>query len=151
MRADEIMTSPAVVVQLDDTVENAAQRMLENRIGCVPVLSSDGTVAGIVTQSDFAAKSRCVPFSTFRHPHLLGHWLPLEHAEAIFERARRLKVQEIMTPRPVTVAADATLEQTLALLLKHDINHLPVMRGEKLVGVVSRFDLLKLMLEKGCP
>lgn len=56
-----------------------------------------------------------------------------------------------MTPRPVTVAADATLEQTLALLLKHDINHLPVMRGEKLVGVVSRFDLLKLMLEKGCP
>ncbi|MBX9599925.1 MAG: CBS domain-containing protein [Bryobacteraceae bacterium] len=151
MTAEEIMSSPPIVVQVSDNVERAAGLMLEHRIGCVPVMTADGTVAGIITQSDFARKPECVPFSTFRHPYVLGHWLPPEHAEAIFQQARLMKVQDIMTARPVTVAAGATLEQTLALLLKHEINHLPVMRGDKLVGVVSRFDLLKLMLEKGCP
>ena len=89
----ELMAQPVVVVREDATLEEVARTLLERRIGCVPVVNGRGELAGIVTESDFAAKERGFPFSPFsmyRHPQVLGRWLPREGVERIYREARTM-------------------------------------------------------------
>lgn len=123
-----------------------ARTMVEHRIGCLPIVDSRGRMAGVITEGNFTAQERGVPFSLVRAPQLLGQWLGKEGADQIYAQSRRLSAREIMTPRGITVTEDATLEDVLERMLRHDINHVPVLRDRIPVGMVARHDLLRLML-----
>jgi CBS-domain-containing membrane protein len=75
MKIKEFMSQPVTVVGEGATLEEIARTMLGQNIGCVPVVDARGKISGIITQSDFAAKERGVPFSTFRAPQLFGQWV----------------------------------------------------------------------------
>ncbi len=146
MKVSEIMVQPVATAHEGDTLEEVARTMLEQRIGCLPVVNDRGELTGIITESDFTAKERGVPFSLIRAPQVFGQWLGKEGAEEIYQAARKLTAHEVMNPRPITVPEDATLEDVLEKMLQHDINRLPVVRGKQPVGIIARHDLLKLML-----
>jgi CBS-domain-containing membrane protein len=103
-------------------------------------------MVGVITEGDFTAKDRGVPFTFVRAPQLLGRWLGKENAERIYAESRQRFAREIMTPGGITVTEDATLDQLLELILRHDIKHVPVLRAGVPVGMVARHDLLRLML-----
>lgn len=146
MQIKEIMSRPARTVQQDTSLEEVARIMLDNCIGCVPVLDDMGKLVGIITESDFAAKERGLPFSTFHAPQVLGEWLPDQGVERIYDAARNRRAEEIMSCDVVTVLEDDSVEKAVKLMLDHDFNRLPVVRDDKPVGVVARHDLLRLML-----
>lgn len=146
MRVSEIMVQPVVVARENATLEEVARTMVEHRIGCLPIVDARGRMAGVITVGDFAAKERGVPFSLVRAPQLLGQWLGQADADRIYAQSRRLSASEIMTPHGITVTEDATLEDVLRQMLRHDINHVPVLRDGIPVGMVARHDLLRLML-----
>jgi CBS domain-containing protein len=146
MKVREIMTRPVVTVREETPLGEAAGLMLEHRIGGVPVVGARGEVVGFITESDFAAKEECVPFSLFRAPQLFGRWMGKGDAEKLYAEARSLPAREVMTRGAVTAREDDAVEDVLELMLRHDFNRIPVVdAGGAPVGIVARHDLLKMM------
>ena len=146
MKVTEIMVRPVIVVKEDTTLEGIARIMLDDRIGCVPVVGKEGKIVGIVTESDFTAKEHAFPFSTFFAPQLFGKWMSKEGIEEMYKAARTLTAKEIMSTPAVTVMEEDTLEEVVKKMLHYDINRIPVVRDGVPVGMVARHDLLNLIL-----
>ncbi len=146
MKVREIMRQPPITVHEETSLEEVARTMLDNEIGCAPVVDDQGRLRGIITASDFAAKEKGFPFSTFRAPQVLGHWMSEEGVERIYEAARRMKAREIMNTRVVTLAEEDSVNNAVELMLRHDINRIPVVRDGVVVGIVARHDLLRLLI-----
>lgn len=148
MQVKEVMSEPAITVNESASLAEIADLMLKEGIGCVPVVNNQGLISGIVTESDFAAKEKGVPFSTFRAPQIFGQWMGKSGVEQMYQAAREMKAEEVMKSKVVTLTENDPLEKAIELLLKHNVNRLPVVRDGKPVGIVSRHDLLRLMLQK---
>lgn len=142
----QIMTAPVITVDEDCSLEDAARIMLDHSVGALPVVDDRGVLCGIVTESDFVAKEESIPFSICRFPQIFGEWMPREHVERICQAACRKTVSEIMSRDVTTVTEAETIEAVLEKMLKFGLHRLPVVRDGKPVGIISRHDLLRLML-----
>ncbi len=91
------------------------------------------------------AQGRGVPFLVYRAPQLFGHWLPPKGLEEMYNRGRTIKAKEVMRRSVVTVSEDATVSEIAQLMLETGREHIRVVRGGQVVGIVTRHDLLKLM------
>ena len=140
MRAHQIMTRQVITVATGAAVLEAANIMLQKHISGLPVVDEAGKLVGIVSQGDFI---RRVEIGTQRKR---GRWLKFllgpGKAASDFVHERGRKVAEIMTPDPCTVTEDATLEAIVELMERNNVKRLPVMRGDRLVGIVTRTNLL---------
>lgn len=144
----QIMLTPVITVPEDSSLEEAAKIMLEHNIGGLPVVDDRGELCGIVTESDFVAKEKGIPFSIYRFPQMFGEWMPRQHIERIYEAARNRAVRDIMSRDVTTVTEVDTLETVLEKMLKRGLHRLPVVRDGKPVGMVTRHELLRLMLKQ---
>jgi CBS domain-containing protein len=136
MRAHQIMTKPVFTVLPDATILEAANLMLRRHISGLPVVDTAGRLVGIVSEGDFIRRSEIG--TQRKRSRLLKLILGPGQAAADFVHERGCKVAEIMTHDPVTISEDTSLEAIVALMEKNKLKRLPVMRGEKLVGIVSR-------------
>ena len=150
MKVRDIMSSPAVTVRENTPLLEVAKLMVARRIGGVPVVRADGKMVGIVTESDFSAKERGVPFSLLRLPHLFGHWLSKDNLERVYDKARDLTASEVMTHDVVTVDEDDAVEAAVKKMCDEHVHRLPVVRGGIPIGMVARHDLLGVMV-RGSP
>jgi CBS domain-containing protein len=141
MRAHQIMTRQVITVAADASIVDAANIMLDKRISGLPVVDQAGKLVGIVSQGDFIRRAE---IGTLRRR---GRWLKFlvgpGRAASDFVHERGRKVREIMTSDPYTVAEDATLEDIVELMERSHVKRLPVMRGDRLVGIVTRTNLLQ--------
>ena len=145
MNAAEIMSRPVITVREDTTLEEVARTMLDHRIGSVPVVDGDGKLVGIISESDFVGKERGVPFSAFRAPMLLGHWIEPGGVERIYAASRRVRARDIMTS-PVETLTEATPVTDVVLrMIRQDLKRLPVVRGGRPVGMVTHHDVLRVV------
>lgn len=143
-----IMTPSPVTLRADATLEEAARRMLERKIGSVLVVDEEGRLIGIVTESDFCTRDVGVPFSTFRAPTLLGRWIGKEGLERVYHEARTISVRDIMSSPVYTVKEEGTLADVLDTMQTRRVEQVPVVRDGRPIGIVARHDLLKLMLDQ---
>lgn len=143
----DVMNAPVVTVRGGTSLKETARLMLDKGIGCVLVVDADGQLEGIIAARDFCARDVRVPFSTLELPQVFGHWLGSEGAEQAYAEAGSLPARDIMRSPVYSVDEDDSIDRVLELMLKHDIGHVPVVRGARPVGVVSGRDLLKLMLD----
>ena len=145
MRAHQIMTRQVITVATCAPIVEAANTMLQNHISGLPVVDKAGKLVGIVSQGDFIRRAE---IGTQRKR---GRWLKLllgpgrVASDFVHERGR--KVGEIMTLDPYTVTEDATLEDVVSLMEQNNVKRLPVMRGDQLVGIVTRSNLLQAVAE----
>jgi len=141
MRAHQIMTRSVITIAPDAAVLEAAKTMLQHHVSGLPVVDAAGQLVGIVSEGDFIRRSE---IGTQRKR---GRWLKfllgagLTATDYVHEHGR--KVSEVMTTDPITVVEDATLEQIVTSMETNGVKRLPVMRGDKLVGIVSRANLLQ--------
>ncbi|HKY26365.1 MAG TPA: CBS domain-containing protein [Pyrinomonadaceae bacterium] len=147
MKVNQIMTQPVITITEDTTLREVARIMLQHRIGGLPVVDKDGHLTGIITESDFTAKEKCVPFSLFRAPQLFGTWLG-DDAEELYAKACNIRAREVMSTNVVTVNENDPIKRVLELVLKHDVNRIPVVSEGKPVGIVARRDLLRMMKDQ---
>ena len=140
MRAKDVMTAPAVVIAPDTAVEEIAKLLLKRGISAVPVIGPDGRLAGIVSEGDLM---RRVESGTER---TRSWWLSVfgdADAQAReYAKSHGRRAADVMTRKVVTVTEDATLAQIAELLERHRIKRVPVLREGKVVGIVSRANLL---------
>jgi CBS domain-containing protein len=141
MRAHQIMTRSVVTVTPHTAIREAANIMLQRQVSALPVVDAAGKLLGIVSEGDFIRRSE---IGTQRKR---GRWLRFllgpGQAATDFVHEHGRKVSEVMTPHPFIVTEDATLEQIVESMETNAVKRLPVMRGNELVGIVSRANLLQ--------
>lgn len=141
MRAHQIMTKDVITVAPHTSIEDAAKIMLRCHISGLPVVDESGALKGIVSQSDFLHRSE---IGTGRkRPALIEFFCGPGRLASEFVHERGRKVEDVMTCDPVTVEEETPLDELVHLMEKKDIKRLPVMRGESLVGIVTRSNILR--------
>lgn len=141
MQAKDVMSVEVVTVSPDTPVAEIARRLIARRISAVPVVDDAGRPVGIVSEGDLLRRPEA---SGERHP---SWWLrliaePEEQAREYVKSHGRL-ARDVMTRDLVTVGEDASLEEIATLLEKHRIKRVPVVSDGKLVGIVSRANLIQ--------
>jgi CBS domain-containing protein len=141
MRAHQIMTRPVISVTPETTIVDAANTMLQKHVSGLPVVDAAGKLVGIISEGDFIRRSE---IGTQRKRGRFLKFILGPGQEAIdFVREHGRKIAEIMTPEPVTISEDTPLEEIVQLMEKNNVKRLPVTRGNKIVGIVSRSNLLQ--------
>jgi CBS domain-containing protein len=140
MRVKDVMTTNVICIGADEPVLKAARLMLQNRISGLPVIDNEGELVGIVTEGDFLRRSE---LGTQRQR---PKWLefivgPGRLAQEYTHTAGR-RVEEIMTADPRTIGADETLEAVVQAMERYHVKRLPVTKAARVVGIVSRANLM---------
>jgi CBS domain-containing protein len=143
MEARDLMSSPVITVAADATVGQAARLMLDERVSCLPVVAHDELV-GILTHFDFGLHHRYHPLTDNLYT-LLGATATPDHIVDLSRRVRSKPVKEVMRPSVVTIDDDAPIADVAEKMVRERVHRLPVMRGSRLVGIITRHDLLKLI------
>ena len=141
MKAKDIMTSPVVTVEPDVGVLQAVRIMLQRRVSGLPVVDKEGRLVGIVTEGDFLRRAETG--TQRRRPRWLEFLIGPGRLAQEYARSHGRKVSDVMTPDPITIGADAALDDVVKLMEKRQIKRVPVVRGDnKVIGIVSRANLL---------
>ena len=145
MKVRDIMTAEVVVAEPDTSVNLVARLMAGRDISGVPVVE-DGRLVGIVTELDLIVRNtRLEPPAFFA---LLDARIPLETPTHYRERIRHMLgtlARDVMTEKVVSVGPDEELESLAAIMVKQRVNPLPVVEDGRLVGIVSRSDIIAMM------
>src|SRR3984885_16251287 len=141
MRAHQIMTRQVITVATGASIVDAANIMLDKHISGLPVVDKAGKLVGIVSQGDFIRRAEIG--TERKHGRWLKYLVGAGREASDFVRERGRKAGEIMTPDPCTVTEDATLEDIVELMERNNVKRLPVLRGDKLAGIVTRTNLLQ--------
>jgi CBS domain-containing protein len=151
MIVGDIMTREPITVGEDTPLDIVAGLMIENRIGCIPVVDEGGGVRGIITEADFTGNERNVPFGAFVLPHLFDAPPEQEQLELVRSQARHTTAAQIMCAPVETVGADEPLGAVVRRMVERQRQRLPVVQGGRLVGIVSRHDLLRVIAPQELP
>jgi len=137
MKVAELMTRDVVTVTPETSLKDAASLLSTRKISGVPVVDASGTVIGIFSEADILAKE------SGERPRggLLG-WL-LEADVALDDKIRARTVGEAMTAPVITIAPNRPVHEAAARMVSESVNRLPVVEDGKLVGIVTRADLVR--------
>ena len=145
MKVRDIMTTEVVVAHPDTSVNLVARLMAGRDISGIPVVE-DGGLVGIVTELDLIVRNtRLEPPAFFA---LLDARIPLETPSHYRERIRHMLgtlARDVMTEKVVSIGPDEELESLAEIMVKQRVNPLPVVEDGRLVGIVSRSDIIGMM------
>jgi nucleotide-binding universal stress UspA family protein/predicted transcriptional regulator len=145
-RADAVMTAPAIVAGEETPLVDLVSTMLAEGIGSVPIVDGDGHLVGIVTEADFVGGDHYVPLAAYQVPQCFKVHLTEEDLDGVYAAGRDLTASQIMSHPVVTTTEDEPVAAIVAKMLDRNIKRLPVVRRGVPVGIVSRHDLLKLLV-----
>jgi len=145
--AGEIMTREVVTVKKETTVRELAELFTMHRIGSIPVVDDNGSLIGIVSESDLVEQDK-----NFHIPTVISlfDWVIYLESEKKFEKElKKMTAQtvgDIYTEDVETVTPSTPVSNVADIMSRKKINSLPVVEGGKIVGVVSRIDLIRTMI-----
>jgi CBS domain-containing protein len=143
MKASDIMTWPVVSVEPEATVRTAIIRMLKHHISALPVVTADGTLVGILSEGDLLRRSEIG--TERRRSRWVEFLLGPGRLATDYAQTHATQVSEVMTADPVTVDESTPLHEIVSLMEKHRIKRVPVMRGGRMAGIVSRANLMQAL------
>ncbi len=138
MKASDIMSLGAATIRHDASLALAMRTMMNHRISALPVVDGEQHLRGIISEGDFFRRDD----QRIRLNALFG-----QTAEARTAALESQTVDEIMSPNPITIGSDAPVEDAIKLMARHDVKRLPVMTGDRIVGLISRVDILRALIE----
>ena len=147
MLVKEVMTENPITVTGGTEIFKAAKILLDNRINGVPVVDKAGKLVGILCQSDIIAQQKKLPLPSLFS--FLDGYISLSSTKNMEKEVRKIAataVVDAMTPNPVTVAPDSSIETVAALMVDENFHTLPVVENGVLVGVVGKEDILRTLL-----
>jgi acetoin utilization protein AcuB len=133
MLVGERMSHPVITVHPDTSLQDALHLMHTEHIRLLPVVEKKGNLVGIVTERDLiqASPSEATSLSVWEVSYLLS----------------KITIQKIMTSQVITVSESTPLEEAARIMADNKVTGLPVVRGEKLVGIITETDLFRIFLE----
>lgn len=148
MKASEIMATNGVTIGPDATVSEVVRRLLESRLEGLAVVDHGDKLLGVVTETDVVAKHA--------KPHvpvylgILGYVLPIETHSNDEEVRHVLAVTagDLMSDDVPAVSPDADVDDVATLMVEEGINPVPVVTGDRLVGLIAHTDIMRLLLRE---
>ena len=148
LTAKELMTENVITVTGETPVRELAKILAENRISGAPVLDDQGRVIGVVTESDLIDQNKKVHIPTV--VAILDAFIFLESPEKMKKELKKMagiKVEDIFAHEVITVQKDTPLDEVATLMAEKKIHTLPVLDGEKLVGVIGKSDIIRTIAQ----
>jgi CBS domain-containing protein len=141
----DIMTRDVISVSPDTRVREIAEMLVRNRVSAVPVVDDERRLVGIVSEDDLVRRAE---IGTERDRRW---WTEMfrdtSEVAGDYIKAHGRKAKDVMTPRPVAATDDMSLDEVARLLEKRRVKRLPVLRDGRVVGIVSRADLVRALAE----
>lgn len=146
MRARDVMTERVICVDVKETIFDAAELLLGAGVSAAPVVNDKGAVVGIVSEADLLRRAE---IDTVPRKSWWSRLLATESTSAReFVGAHSRKVSDVMTRSVVTAEEDTPLDELVDLMEKNNVKRIPILRADKLVGIVSRANLLEALLSR---
>jgi CBS domain-containing protein len=145
--AREIMTTKIITVTPETAVSALAQILATANIGGAPVVDEEGRLLGVVTESDLIDQTKKVHIPTV--VAILDSLIFLERPDKMEKEIRKIAgtvVGDIYSKNPLTVNEETPLDEIATIMAKKHVHTLPVMRGEQLVGVIGKGDIIKTLM-----
>lgn len=142
MKVRDVMTSDPIVVPPETPLRDVARILAERRISGLPVCEGDRCI-GIVSEEDLLPKQAG---RVLTGHSLLGMILGESEAPEAWRRRSATTARQAMSAPPITIGLDASVREAAALMVRRDVNRLPVVDGDRLVGIVTRADLVRAYL-----
>jgi CBS-domain-containing membrane protein len=145
--AREIMTTKIISVTPETAVSDLAQILATSNIGGAPVVDEEGRLLGVVTESDLIDQTKKVHIPTV--VAILDSLIFLERPDKMEKDIRKIAgtvVGDIYSKNPVTVSEETPLDEIATIMAKKHVHTLPVMRGEQLVGVIGKGDIIRTLM-----
>ncbi len=151
MKACDIMTKDVITARETDNIEKAVELLLNNKIGGLPVIDEERRVVGLVTETDLIYKDKDVRIPPYIS--LLGGYIFLKSIKKFEKQLEKMsadKVSKVMSGPPICVHEHDEINIIVDKMIENEVNRVPVTNDEdKLIGIITRSDILKSMYKKG--
>jgi CBS domain-containing protein len=137
MKVSDLMTKDVVSTTPETSLRDAASLLVEHRISGLPVVSTAGEVVGVLSEADILVKA-----DGGRSRHRLLGWL-LEPDLGVEDKIRAETVGEAMSAPPVTITAQRSVHEAAHLMVRENVNRLPVLDHDRLAGILTRADVVR--------
>jgi CBS domain-containing protein len=144
----DVMETDVPVVQPTDSVERVVQILKEHELPGIPVVNDGGRCLGIITEEDLILSGENEDLHLPHYFQLFGGFVFLERLSHFEERLRKAVAStaaDLMTEDPVTIEPSATVSEAARVIAQRKHNRLPVVEHGRLVGVVTRLDVLEAL------
>ena len=149
LTAKDIMTSEVITVKPDLSVEKLAEILWENKISGVPVLDNNDTLVAVVTENDLIDQTKKIHIPSVIT--LLDSVIFLESAEKMEKQIKKITgatVGDICAEKLISVSEETPLNEIATIMAQKGVHTLPVLCGDKLVGVVGKSDIIRTLAKK---
>jgi CBS domain-containing protein len=144
MKVSDVMTKHVISISPETSVFVAIRLMLKHHISGLPVIDNRARLVGILSEGNFLRRAE---IDTERKRSLwLDALLGPADGAATYVHSHGLAVKEVMTPAPVTVTEHTALDEVVRLMEHRNVKRLPVLRDGKVVGIVTRANLMRALL-----
>jgi CBS domain-containing protein len=143
MKASDVMVTDVITVKPDSDVAEVAALLLTNRISAAPVVDDAGTLVGMISEGDLLRRDESG--TGHERPWWLRLLMGREILAAEFLREHSRRVGDLMTREVVSAPPDVSVAEIATLLERHRIKRVPIVRDGKIVGIVSRANLIQAL------
>jgi CBS domain-containing protein len=147
LNASDIMTTEVITVKRNTSLKELAKMLYENHINGVPVVDDDGSLIGIICESDLIRKDRRLHIPTVIT--IFDAVLYLENPKKMEKEIQRINattVEDLYTKEVVTVDEKTPIDEIATLMTHKKIYTIPVMDGDQLVGIIGKADLIRTLV-----
>jgi len=148
MKAKDVMVRDVVTAAPEMSVARAIELLSENDVSALPVVDEDGAVVGVISEADLIPRAEGDP--EWR-PWWLEAVTPATTLAAEFAKIHGRRVDEVMSTHVVSAEEETSIAEIAALLEKHRIKRVPIIHDGRLVGIVSRSNLIQAMAAAPAP
>jgi CBS domain-containing protein len=145
LKAKDIMTRDVITIRPEATVEELARLLIEHRISGVPVIDNSGKLVGIVTENDLITQNKRLHIPTIIRLFDAYIMLGSGKMEEEIRKMAAATVGDICTRDVVTVDEDTTIEDIATIMSERKIHLLPVIKDDRVVGIIGKADVVGVM------
>lgn len=142
-----LMMTNIPTVRADTNVREVARLLTDHHMRSIPVVDDHNRVIGIVSESDLFLKEKGIPFSAAKVPTLFESWVDPKHLEEIYEAVRHHSASDVMETNVISVSPEDSIGHAAWLMMRHEFSALPVIEDDRLVGILSYVDFIRLLAD----
>jgi len=147
LNVKDIMTKDVITVLPEMEIAQAARLLLEKGFNGVPVVDAAGSLVGLLCQSDLVAQQKKFPIpSLFTLMDGVISFTSMKHIEKEVQKITAMTVADAMTPDPITVGSETSIEELGSIMVDRNFHTVPVVDGGALVGIVGKEDVLRTLV-----
>jgi len=142
MKAGDLMSTGAATIGPDASLADAARLMTQHRISGLPVVEPDGKLVGIVTEHDFLRQT------DGQRPRWFDVLLGESAGQINGRQLNEGRVRDVMSAPPISIDIETDVEEVVGIMQRHGVKRLPVLAQGKIVGILSRANLLEALVRR---